>query len=570
MKAGRQQQNVEELCGASIRALTGQADLHYQGRYLYKGAKLLALRAPHLRTDPVTDDFNSYRGASDGISLRLQLSNPNIYNQYQPEHSVQQFVYEILEQLRVESLVPGYFPGMKRNLRHRFESWSLSFHRARLTETHVGILLYTLTQVAWSRFNSCAVISETENLMEATRFLLMPLIGTSLYALKKNLNDQKLFAQHALEIASIVHGLIDSETVKQLEVEDAALKSNEITRLARFISLDAGDELNSLADTLSGESKVFRGGGHRYRVFSRQYDRVIEAATQVRKEVLPVLRKKLDLRIKGQGVNIPRLARKLSLLLSTPYRDGWNFGEEDGFLDAGRLSQLVSSPSETRVYQLEKIKPVANSQVSVLIDCSGSMKSSIESVAVLIDILARAMEQAGVSTEILGYTTLTWNGGRCQNDWMAQGRPKNPGRLNEICHLIYKSSDSTWRRSRRDVAALLKPDLFREGIDGEAIEWACQRMLDRPEPRKILIVISDGCPMDTATNLANDQFYLDNHLRQVIDEQVRRSEIEIYGLGVGVDLSPYYSHSLALDLSQTLSNQVFEEILQLLAGRHHR
>ena len=570
MKRERQQQFVEELCGASIRALTGQTDLHYKGRRLHKGAKPLAFLAPHLRTDPDKDDFNSYRGAADGISLRLLLSDSEIYNQFRPENSVQRFVYELLEQLRVESLVPEYFPGMKRNLDHRIESWSLSYHHARLTETHVGLLLYTLSQVAWARFNSCSVLEETEDLMEATRFHLMPIIGTELYEMKKFRQDQQKFAQHALEVAEIIHGLIDSETVNQLENEEDSSDTKEINQLAKYISLDSGEELNSIAETISGESKVFIEGGKQYQVFSKAYDRVIDAAKQVRKELLQELRERLDKVISGQRVNIPRLAKKLSALLSTPQRDGWNFGEEEGVLDAGRLTQLVASPSEKRVYQQERHVPVANSQVSVLIDCSGSMTAFIEPVTVLVDILTRALELAGITTEILGHTTGAWNGGRCQQEWMGRGRPKNPGRLNEMCYLVYKNSDTTWRRARKNIAALLKPDLFREGIDGEAIEWACQRMADCQQPRKILIVISDGCPMDTATNLANDQFYLDNHLRQVVEEQTKNGDIEIYGLGVGLDLSPYYAYSLALDLSQSLTNQVFEEILELLAGRHHR
>jgi cobaltochelatase CobT len=198
------------------------------------------------------------------------------------------------------------------------------------------------------------------------------------------------------------------------------------------------------------------------------------------------------------------------------------------------------------------------------------MKAHIEPVAVLVDVLARALEQAQVNTEILGYTTGAWNGGRCQLEWLGKGRPKYPGRLNELCHMVFKNVDSSWRRARTDIAALLKADLFREGIDGEAVEWACHRMIGRSEERRILIVISDGCPMDTATGLANDRYYLDTHLKQVINLLETKREVDVYGLGVGLDLSPYYTNCLALDLSETLSNQVFEEILQLLAGRHHR
>ena len=198
------------------------------------------------------------------------------------------------------------------------------------------------------------------------------------------------------------------------------------------------------------------------------------------------------------------------------------------------------------------------------------MKAHIETVAVLVDVLGRALQQAGVGTEVLGFTTGAWNGGRVQRDWMAQGRPPNPGRLNEVSYMVYKDVETSWPGARSAIAALLKPDLFREGVDGEAIDWACARMSGRDEQRRVLIVISDGCPMDTATKLANDPFYLDNHLKDVVARHERQGEVEIYGLGVGSDLSPYYGRCLALDLSQGLNSGVFAEVLQLLGGRHRR
>ncbi|MCP4406330.1 MAG: cobalt chelatase, partial [Gammaproteobacteria bacterium] len=172
--------------------------------------------------------------------------------------------------------------------------------------------------------------------------------------------------------------------------------------------------------------------------------------------------------------------------------------------------------------------------------------------------------------EILGFTTGNWNGGRAYQDWLAQGRPASPGRLNERCHLIFKNVEISWRKSRRDIAALLKTPYFREGLDGEAVEWACTRMLQRESARKILIVISDGSPMDSATNLANDEFYLDNHLKNTVEKFDRRKDMEIYGIGVGLSLTPYYRHCLAIDLGESLSNTVFSQILQMLTHAQRR
>jgi cobaltochelatase CobT len=192
------------------------------------------------------------------------------------------------------------------------------------------------------------------------------------------------------------------------------------------------------------------------------------------------------------------------------------------------------------------------------------MKQHIESVAMLVDVFARALEMADVASEILGFTTGAWNGGRALRDWRRAGKPQHPGRLNEVCHMVFKAADTTWRKARPDIAALLKPELFREGIDGEAFEWACDRLNATPHERRLLFVISDGCPMDGATNLANDPFYLDNHLKDVVARQEQRGLISVFGIGVGLDLSPYYDRSRALDFSAGVGNDVFREILRMM------
>jgi cobaltochelatase CobT len=188
----------------------------------------------------------------------------------------------------------------------------------------------------------------------------------------------------------------------------------------------------------------------------------------------------------------------------------------------------------------------------------------------LVDIFARALDQADIASEILGFTTGDWNGGKVYQQWQAQGRPQHPGRLNERCHLVFKSAEDGWRKSRRDIAALLKTPYFREGLDGEAVEWACTRLLRRDAERRILMVISDGSPMDSATNLANDEFYLDNHLKHMVEKYDTGAGVEIYGIGVGLSLTPYYRHCLAIDLHESLSNHVFSQILQMIAHARRR
>ena len=559
----RRQQRVEELCGAAIRALTGDPELHMRAHGLYRGQKRVPLYAPHLRTDAAAGDIGAHRGASDGMALRLLHSDAELHRSLSPEEPIQRLMFELLEQLRVESLVPPDMPGMAGNLERRFVSWSLQYHHAGLTGSELGILLYTLAQVCWARLNACRVVEETEDLIEATRAGIVPRIGRQLAALKRDRDDQAHFACAALAIARQMHVWIRDAGAGQPEGADDDAADAAGSALKFLLDFDQEGDAG-VASLISGRSDVFADAAAGYRVFSTRYDRESGAAEMVRPALLGELRTRLDRLIADQVVNARRLARPLAAIFAQPQRDGWLFGEEEGYIDGRRLTQVVSSPDERRLFRQELFQPQPHALFSLLIDCSGSMKAHIESVAVLVDVLARALQQAGVASEVLGFTTGAWNGGRVQRDWMAAGRPNHPGRLNELSYMIYKDAETSWRRARPSIAAMLKPDLFREGIDGEAIDWACARMLGRSETRRVLVVISDGCPMDAATNLANDRFYLDNHLKEVVARRERQGEVEIIGVGVGLDLSPYYRRRLALDLTRGVDNRVFDEIVGLL------
>jgi cobaltochelatase CobT len=413
------------------------------------------------------------------------------------------------------------------------------------------------------------VLHEAEDLMEATRAGIAPLLGHALADLRRYRQDQTTYAVHALDLARLVADLLRSAEPEAMDGEqDRPAEEMERAAFSLMMDFDATVE-DGIAAAVSGRSRVLEGQGDVYRVFTTAYDREVAAASLVRPALLREYREQLDRRIAGQGVNTARLARELKLLLARPVQDGWDSGQEEGRLDGRRIAQLIASPTERRLFRTERLEPQSDCVLGFLIDCSGSMKQHIESVAMLVDVLTRALEQAGVNTEILGFSTSAWQGGRAQRDWLRLGKPQHPGRLNEVSHMVFKDADTTWRRARPDIAALLKPDLFREGIDGEAVDWACTRLKKRPEARRILLVISDGCPMDGATQLANDTHYLDNHLKQVVAQQAQSAEVAVFGVGVGLDLSPFYPHNLALDLSSPPGNGVFRELLAMLA-RHLR
>ena len=567
--AARHQQKVEELCAAAIRALSGEASLLFRGRRPHLHGKVLPLFAPHLHPSLDEDDFSSFRGAADGLALRLAHSDAALHRQLWPRPPVERLVFELLEQIRVESQVPTGMPGVAHNLRHRYRQWALAFHRSRLTESARGLLLYTVAQVCRTRVTGEPVVEETEDIIEATRGAIVPVLGHDLVGLRQHRNDQATYARHALSIAKLIAEMVRAADDEQAD-QNNSTKADDAERAAFSLMMDFDAEVeDGIAAAVTGHSLVLEGDNGRYKVFTTDYDREVAASSLVRREVLREYREQLDQRIAGQGLNIPRLARDLKALLAQPTRDGWDGSQEEGYIDGRRLAQLVASPTERRLFRTERQAPIADCVVGFLIDCSGSMQQHIESVAMLVDVFARALEQAGVASEVLGFTTGAWSGGRARRDWQRSGQPKHPGRLNEVCHMVFKDGDTPWRRARPDIAALLKADLFREGIDGEAVEWTCRRLNSRAEDRRLLFVISDGCPMDGATNLANDAHYLDNHLKDVAMRQEQAGRVAVFGVGVGLDLSPYYARSQALDLSVPLSNNVFREILAMI-GQHPR
>ncbi len=570
----RRQQRIEELCAATIRALAGDAQLHYRGGTLHRGHAPLRFLAPHLRDDPAAagfEDFGSRRGLADAMALRLRHSDPALHRELAPADPVERLVFELLEQLRVETLAPDEMPGLAANLRHRFEQWSRAFHASRLTETRLGLLMYALAQSCWSMLNGKPPLAETEEIIETARAKLGRALAGTLAGIRRERADQRAFAAYALRIAAIVGAMVRSAEAQQADGRDGRADRDDDAPAAFALLLDfEPSDTDGIASAARGQSQAFAAGGQGYRAYTTRYDREIDAAALVRRDLLREYRQRLDQRIAASGVHVARLSRLLAAILATPRRDGWSFGEEEGYLDGARLALLVSAPAERRLFRLERRRPVADCALAFLVDCSGSMKEHIEPVAMVVDVMVRALEAAGAATEVLGFTTGAWNGGRPYREWLARGRPPRPGRLNELLHLVFKSAERNWRHARTDLAALLKPDLFREGIDGEALDWACGRLMARAARRRILIVISDGCPMDGATALANDRYYLDNHLKEVVARHEEASVVEVLGLGVGLDLSPFYRRCLAIDPAEPIGNELFLSIASLIAGRRRR
>ena len=301
-----------------------------------------------------------------------------------------------------------------------------------------------------------------------------------------------------------------------------------------------------------------------YKVFSDKYDEVIAAHDLCDEDELTRLRAYLDAQLKGlQGI-VTKLANRLQRRLMAQQNRSWDFDQEEGILDAARLARVVVAPGSSLSYKIERDVEFKDTVVTLLIDNSGSMRGRPISIAAIsADILARTLERCGVKTEILGFTTRAWKGGQSRESWLGGGKPAHPGRLNDLRHIIYKSADAPWRRVRPNLGLMMKEGLLKENIDGEALEWAHRRMLARPEARRILMVISDGAPVDDSTLSVNAAGYLETHLRRVIDWIETKSPVQLVAVGIGHDVTRYYRRAVTIMDVEQLGGTMIEQLAGL-------
>lgn len=556
---------LERLCSGVLAAISGDASLHFRGRQLFRGEQRLAAPAAHLRLDHYAAGLDDWRGLTDATALRQCHSDPVLHRRLCPEDVLQGWLFDWLEQLRVETQLPAVMVGMACNIQQRFYRWSSHAYHAGLTETESGMLIYTLVQVCWSRLQARPVLAQTEDHIESCRAGLLSLLGDDLAGLRRQRQHQAAYAVHALRIARrVAQRLQHFSALQPGGKEENCVPTPRQQALALLLAPQDEDRQSPLEQARSAAGRVQADDGQDYRIFSCRHDVQWRAASKVRRTQLQGWRGMLDRRIAAAGINIPRLAQRVALRCSQPVMDGWRFGAEEGRLDGRRLAQLLSSPGERRLFRQQQYRLAADCAVTLLVDCSGSMKAFAEPLAILLDILLRVLDMAGIGCELLGFTTASWHGGRVLSEWRAQGQAPNPGRLNERCHLVFKDFSQSWRVARQDVAALLKTDLYREGLDGEAVDWACQRLQLRSERRRLLLVISDGSPTDSATAMANDPFYLDRHLQTVLARHRQQGQIDIMGLGLGLDLGAFYRSNLAIDLTQGVHAALVGAVVDLL------
>ncbi len=548
------------------------------------------------------DEVGQIRGEADALALRHRFHDDGLHRSRRPPGQVAQSIYNGLEQARCEALGARRMRGVRQNLDAAVEAHCREQHFQDIQHQSDAPIVEVLNLLTRERLTGMPPPDSARFMCDLWRPWIAERIADDFEALARNVDDQAAFAEIARRL--IAH----LEFADEHENDPASLETDEDSDSSADDRTDAeseGESTEETADAESGpggerddsdtdetteaeiegsedaalsgdddtsaESEPWRPPYDRsnqptpsYCVFTTEFDETVDASELSDPEELARLRRHLDQQLSAlQGV-ITRLANRLQRRLLAKQTRSWEFDLEEGILDTARLARVVTNPSYPLSYKREHEMNFRDTVVTLLLDNSGSMRGRPISVAAMsADILARTLERCAVKVEILGFTTRAWKGGRAREKWLASGKPPAPGRLNEMRHIVYKSADTPWRRARKNLGLMLREGLLKENIDGEALLWAHQRLLGRPEQRRILMVISDGAPVDDSTLSVNSGNYLDRHLRDVIAWVEAYSPIELLAIGIGHDVTRYYRRAVTLVDAEQLGGTMTEKLAEM-------
>jgi cobaltochelatase CobT len=542
------------------------------------------------------------RGAADSAALRLRYHDPSLHARVAPVDIEARAVFDALETARVEALGGRAMGGVKGNLAHLTEARVRGDAIVRARTAEEVPLATAVALIARERLTGEAPPRAAGEGLRLVAPWIEDKAAAELDALALTLDDQAAFAKLSRRLLEDLD-LAAAEDPNQDEPreagddaegeeggsEDSAEQGDDGTPGGGDVEMrgqdaedenaegdssqemEAGDEEVSAGDDLS--ESVFAAPGRRnweltpetdYKAYTTRFDEIVESQELCDEEELGRLRAYLDQQMAGLQNVVTRLANRLQRRLMAQQARSWDFDQDEGLLDAARLARVVVNPRHALSFKIERDTEFKDTVVSLLIDNSGSMRGRPIAIAAICgDILARTLERCGVSTEILGFTTRGWKGGQSREAWLTAGRPSNPGRLNDLRHIIYKRADEPYRRARRNLGLMMREGLLKENIDGEALLWAHNRLIGRPEERRILMVISDGAPVDDSTASANGGSYLERHLRQVIEWIEKRSSVELIAIGIGHDVTRYYGRAVTIMDADQLAGAMVEQLAQL-------
>ncbi|MEP9350202.1 cobaltochelatase subunit CobT [Xanthobacter sp. KR7-225] len=544
------------------------------------------------------------RGHADALALRLACHDPATHRKMLPSGDTARAVFEAVEQARVEALGGNRMTGMKTNLSAMLAD---RYHRgnfADISDRADAPISDAIALMVRERLTGEPPPADARKIVDLWRDYIEERAAGDLSRFADNLEDQKKFGEIARDLLSSLdmgeESGLDSESedqdaegeggqddqsgedgdareddgqqgateveaeLSQEEMPESAMESDAAPPADMPDADDMGDSDEPAEPWQPRPSMSHDNKGPEYHAFTTKFDEEVSAEELCDPEELARLRSYLDKQLSHlQGV-VARLANRLQRKLLAQQNRAWEFDLEEGILDPARLSRVVTDPTAALSFKRERDTEFRDTVVTLLIDNSGSMRGRpITVAATCADILARTLERCGVKVEVLGFTTRAWKGGQSREAWLAAGKPAAPGRLNDLRHIVYKSADAPWRRARRNLGLMMREGLLKENIDGEALDWAHQRLLVRTEARRILMMISDGAPVDDSTLSVNAGNYLERHLRHVIGQIENRSPVELIAIGIGHDVTRYYKRALTIVDAEELGGAMTEKLAEL-------
>jgi cobaltochelatase CobT len=562
------------------------------------------IKLPQISGAADAKDIAITRGLADSFTLKLSHHNETVHGKYLPEGKNARAVFEAVEQARIEAIGARAMPGVAQNLSAMMDDRYSKMVVNRSSNRKDTPLEEAVGLIVREKLTGLKPPASVSSYVDLWRSWVDEKASTKIQTLEEALHDQQAFAKlsrdliAALDMADELGDDPDqSDENDEQEAEEDSGERNETSEGQEEESQQsAAEETESTEGESEGaemEAKQFEtddapddsdgqeqedgeepwrpqlpfsslANDNFYKVYTNQFDEEISAEDLCDAEELTRLRAYLDKQLSNlQGV-VARLANRLQRRLMAQQNRSWDFDLEEGVLDAARLTRVITDPLHALSFKVEQDTKFRDTVVTLLLDNSGSMRGRpITVAATCADILARTLERCGVKVEILGFTTRAWKGGQAREKWLAAGKSPNPGRLNDLRHIIYKSADEPWRRARKNLGLMMREGLLKENIDGEALIWAHNRLLGRQEQRRILMVISDGAPVDDSTLSVNSGNYLERHLRQVIADIEGRSPVELIAVGIGHDVTRYYKRAVTIIDAEELGGAMTEKLAEL-------
>ncbi len=591
----------KQALASATRALAGDDELQVVYSTETPSLKGHTATLPQPSRSPSKKEIAVLRGHADSIALTVACHDAALHARLAPPAGLARSVFEAVERARVEAVGATRMKGVAANLTAKTEA-KFEGRAAIPTEREDAPLDECLALIVRERMLGLKPPKRAAPMVEAWRPWIDDRASELIDTLSETLDDQEAFGRLLRDVLSALE-LIDEQA--QGSEDSATGDDDDGNQPAQGQSEESGQDQESKPVAADEETDPSAGGAEEaelseasdrgemegegqdeqrmqapprrpnisvlddpgafgYEVFTRQFDETIAAENLCDTDELERLRGFLDKQLSNLHVAVSRLANRLQRRLLAQQNRAWDFDMEEGILDAARLSRVVTDPYQPLSFKVERETTFRDTVVTLLIDNSGSMRGRpIMVAASCADILARTLERCGVKVEILGFTTRQWKGGQTREKWLAQGKPAAPGRLNDLRHIIYKSADMPWRRARRNLGLMMREGLLKENIDGEALAWAHNRLLARSEQRRILMMISDGAPVDDSTLSVNSGSYLERHLRQVIREIETRSPVELIAIGIGHDVTRYYNRAVTITDAEELGGAMTEKLAEL-------